>query len=64
MERTDLPEQTAHKAYAAALVAVLLYALNGVVTGEWTSLDALAPALTILVAPLAVWLIPNQRADR
>ena len=55
-------ELTAHKAWAAALVSVILYVLHGIITGEWTSVSALAPALTVLVMPVAVWAVPNRTA--
>lgn len=54
------PTYSYHKAYAAALVAVLLYVLNGIVTGEWASLDSITPALTIIALPLVVWAVPNK----
>jgi hypothetical protein len=53
-------DQTFHKAYAAAFVAVLLYILNGFITGEWADTTTIAPALAVLVLPLVVWRVPNQ----
>jgi hypothetical protein len=57
---TDPGEPTFHKAYAAAVVVVLLYVLNGLLTGEWASVDSLAPALGVIVLPLVVWVVPNR----
>jgi hypothetical protein len=56
----ELPDQTSHKAFAAALVAVLLYVLHGLTTGEWASVNTIGPALTVLVLPLVVWWVPNK----
>ena len=55
--------QTYHKAYAAALVSVLLYVVNGLSTGEWASTDTIAPALAIIAMPVVVWAVPNKRTD-
>lgn len=57
---TDQRATSAHKAYAAAVTAVLLYILNGLVTGEWASMESLAPALTVILLPAAVWAVPNR----
>lgn len=48
------------KAYAAAVVAVLMYVVNAAITGEWASTETIAPAVTIVLAPFIVWLIPNR----
>lgn len=57
----DAPTQvTAHKAYAAAVVAILVYVLNGFITGEWASVESIAPALTVVLAPFAVYIVPNN----
>lgn len=53
-------EQTAHKAYAAALVVVLLYVVNGLITGEWASTDTIAPALAVIITPFVVWATSNK----
>jgi hypothetical protein len=55
-------DYTAHKAYAAALVAVVLYVLSGLTTGEWAGVENIAPALAIIIAPLVVWAVPNKQA--
>lgn len=54
------PEMSAQKAYAAALVTVILYIAHGLMTGEWVSVSSLAPALTVVLTPLVVWGIPNH----
>lgn len=54
------PTTSYHKAYAAAAVAVLLYVVNGLATGEWASTDTIAPALAILALPAVVWAVPNK----
>lgn len=56
--------QTYHKAYAAALVSVLLYVANGLATGEWASTDTIAPALAIIALPVVVWVVPNKKVDQ
>jgi hypothetical protein len=47
------------KAYAAAAVAVVLFVVDGFITGSFTDTSSIAPALTILLAPFVVYLVPN-----
>lgn len=64
METTKTPEQTSHKAYAAALAALAIYVIQGIITGEWAATETLAPALGVVLLPLAVWIVPNRPKDR
>lgn len=50
----------AAKAYVAALVSVALFIGHGVATGDWTNAQAITPALTIVLLPLVVWVVPND----
>ena len=54
------PTYSYHKAYAAAVVAVLLYVVNGLLTGEWASTESIAPALAVVILPVVVWAVPNK----
>lgn len=51
---------TYHKAYAAAVVALLLYIVNGLAVGEWASTESIAPALAVVILPVVVWAVPNK----
>lgn len=49
-----------HKAYAAAVAAILLYILNGLMTGEWAATESISAAVAVVIMPLIVWAVPNN----
>lgn len=66
MKQSSSPStsQSYHKAYAAAVVAVLLYVVSGVATGDWADVNSIAPALAIILMPLIVWAVPNREVEK
>jgi hypothetical protein len=55
--------RSAAKAWAGAVVAVFMYVLNSLITGEWADVESIAPALTIILVPLVVWWVKNRRVE-
>ena len=57
---TNLAPGRAAKAYASALVAFCLFVGRGIATGDWTDTEALVAALSTILIPVVVWIVPND----
>lgn len=60
MNEDDIPETTPDKAYAAALVALLIYLVKAITTGDWTDDGAAALAASVVILPLVVYFKRNR----
>jgi predicted benzoate:H+ symporter BenE len=59
MTQHELPPQSAHKAWAAAAAAIIVYLLNSLFTGEWVGIESIAPAIAVILMPVSVYATRN-----